>query len=201
MKQRSKITAAILIGGKSKRFGSDKALFEYQGEPIVLRVRKILKEVFDKEPLFIGRICLPFDVLSYPDLLHNKGPIGGLYTALKLVNTDYVFLSACDMPFMKKDVIEYMVDNLNDTSSIYIPRFDNSYIEPLFAIYKKTLIGKIEKLVNSGDYRMRSLLPGENVQFLSQREIENFDQELLSFVNINTKHDLKKVEEIKSEKS
>ncbi len=201
MKERSKITAAILIGGKSKRFGSDKALFEYQGEPIVLRVRKILKEVFNKEPIFIGRMYLPFDLVSYPDLLHNKGPIGGLYTALKIVNTDYVFLSACDMPFMKKEVIEYMVDNLSDMSSIYIPRFDNSYIEPLFAIYKRTLVSKIEKLVNSGDYRMRSLLPDESVQLLSQREIESLDQDLSSFININTKHDLKKVEETKIEKS
>lgn len=202
MNQRSnKITPVILVGGKSKRYGEDKALLEFLGEPLLLRIKNIIFDAFGIEPVFIGRNSLPFGLNSFPDIYPERGPLGGLYTAFKHVKTNHIFLSACDMPFIKKEIIEYMIRKYDFTSSIYIPRFNNFYIEPLFAIYSKTLNSKVENLILDGDFRMRSVLVGEKIQYLNQNEIELLDPELLTFFNINTKSDYERIKLSKNEKS
>lgn len=190
MSRKSDITAAILAGGKSRRFGRDKALLCIEGEPLFLRIVNVFRSALGTEPLLIGRGKLQGYERCFPDIIPDLGPIGGLYTSLRLADTGFVFVSACDMPFIKRELVEYMVEILDREVAVLIPRLNNSNIEPLCAIYNRKLVNKIEYLVSKGDLRMRSLLLGEKVQFVSESEIVKFDPELISFVNVNSKSDL-----------
>ncbi len=190
MSRKSDITAAILAGGKSRRFGRDKALLCIEGEPLFLRIVNVFRSALGTEPLLIGREKLQGYERCFPDIIPDLGPIGGLYTSLRLADTGFVFVSACDMPFIKRELVEYMVEILDREVAVLIPRLNNSNIEPLCAIYNRKLVNKIEYLVSKGDLRMRSLLLGEKVQFVSESEIVKFDPELISFVNVNSKSDL-----------
>lgn len=200
MKQIS-VTPVILVGGKGKRFGKDKIFLSLKDKFIIRRTYIILEMVFGQMPVFVGRETLPFPYRTIPDVIKGVGPKGGLLTGFLNTDTDFVFLTACDMPFINKELLAYMRDMLKEESEIYIPLLKNGFIEPLFAFYKKSLLQELKKQVEYKNYRMRSLLQNHKVQYLEEKEIEQFDRELITFFNINTKTDLEKaLETIKDEK-
>lgn len=187
-----KIKPVILVGGKSRRFGSDKFFLTINGKLIFERTYRILKDVFQEEPVFIGRQTPIGNYEFLEDLIPNLGPLGGLYTALKVFDVDFVFLTACDMPFINKEVLKYMRESLDYGAKVCVPKLENGYIEPLFAFYSKKLLPKIEKNIDVCDLKLRSLLDFD-VQFFDPNKIRNIDPELLTFLNINTKNDFDKI--------
>ena len=188
-----RVKPVILVGGKSSRFGEDKVNLNINGELILEGTYRVLKDVFGVEPLFVGRKALPTYYHVIPDEIVGAGPMGGLYTALNHTTENFVFLSACDMPFINEKVLKYMFDNLQDDSLIYLPRFKNGMIEPIFAFYNKKLLPCVSNKIKEGDFRLRSLLSCGKAQYLKESEIESLDPEFLSFFNINTKDDFDKV--------
>ena len=133
---------AILIGGKSRRFKSDKAYIKFSGESLSTllykRISRVLNQVY-----FVadhgGKFPIP-DVDVIVDLKPDIGPMGGLYTALTHSSHDYCFISACDMPFLNADLIKLLWDKCTGTSDIVVPVWD-SKIEPLAAFYHKRCSG------------------------------------------------------------
>jgi len=178
----------------------------------------VLQKVFDEEPLFIGRKALSFPYNTVPDEIEGIGPMGGLFTALKYVDTDFIFLTACDMPFINEKVLHYMKISLREDTDIYIPHYSDGMIEPLFAFYHKRIFPFVEKQIENRDYRLRALLKNTpdmwispanqdqvsnknrnrrstyRVQILNEREIEFIDPELLTFFNINTRNEFDKAQ-------
>jgi len=188
-----KIKPVILVGGKSRRFGTDKFFLVLNGNLVFERTYRILKSVFGVEPVFIGRQAPISNYEFREDLIPSLGPIGGLYTALKLYNdVDFVFLVACDMPLIKKEVLEYMKATLNGQSFSYIPKLENGFIEPMFAFYSSKLLPIVERNIKANDLKLRSLLI-DKVQYLEVYKIKDIDPELLSFLNINTKSDFDRI--------
>ena len=194
MKQNS-ITPVILVGGKGRRLGKDKVFLSLKNKSIIHRTYRILKTVFGKEPIFVGREVLPFPYMVIPDVVKGVGPKGGLLTAFLNTNTDFVFLTACDMPFINMDLLICMSRTLKKESEIYMPRIKNGYMEPLFAFYRKSLLHDLKKQIEYGEYRMRTLIKGHTVQYMEE-EVENIDRELMTFFNINIKSDLDKALEV-----
>lgn len=188
-----KIKPIILVGGKSRRLGQDKLYLEFNGNLVIKRTYFILKEVFDEEPLFVGREALSFTSNVVPDKIPGLGPIGGLFTAFDCVHANFVFLTACDMPLISKSVLRFMLAHLNPRSQIYLPKFKNGMIEPLFAFYSTELKNLVNLEILSGELKLRSLISGSRVQYLNENEIKSVDEELLSFLNINTKDDLDRI--------
>ncbi|MCD6107403.1 MAG: molybdenum cofactor guanylyltransferase [Caldisericaceae bacterium] len=194
------IQPVILIGGKGKRLGKDKVFLSFENTLLLERTYRLFKESFKEEPLFIGRGVLPYPYKIIPDSIPGIGPIGGLFTALTYTNKDFIFLAACDMPFINKNLLSYMKNMLNTNVDIYIPYFDNGMIEPLFAFYNRRLISLVKEQIKIEDYKLRSLLNTASVQFLSESEIESIDPDFLTFFNVNTKSDFEKAQELLSDK-
>jgi molybdopterin-guanine dinucleotide biosynthesis protein A len=186
----------ILVGGKGRRLGKDKVFLSLKKKPFIHRTYRILKTVCGKEPIFVGRGVLPFPYVVIPDVVKGIGPKGGLLTAFLNTNTDFVFLTACDMPFINMDLLTYMSRTLKKSSEIYMPRLKNGYLEPLFAFYRKSLLHDLKKQIKCGEYRMRTLIKGHTVQYIEEEEVENIDRELMTFFNINIKSDLDKALEV-----
>ena len=101
----------ILAGGKSVRMGQDKAFLEVNGVPIILRVFAVLDRLF-RETIIVANVKEPYAELHIPvytDLLPDQGALGGLYTGLVYSAFKYSFCVACDMPFLNRAVIEYLL--------------------------------------------------------------------------------------------
>lgn len=189
-----RIKPVILVGGKGIRFGEDKIFLTLKGISVLNRTYIVLRKIFNEEPLFIGRKALSFPYSTVPDEIEDIGPMGGLFTALKHADTDFIFLTACDMPFINEKILHYMKISLREDTDIYIPCYNDGMIEPLFAFYHKQIFPFVEKQIEKRDYRLRTLLKSTHVQILNEREIESIDPELLTFFNINTRNEFDKAQ-------
>ena len=141
------ILPIILVDGKSKRFGRDKVFLSLKDRFVIRHTYLILEMVFKREPLFVGRESIPFPCRTVPDATKNIGPKGGLLTAFLNTNTDFVFLTACDMPFIKKELLAYMRDKLKEECKIYIPSDENRIYRAALCILQKESFAGTEKTV------------------------------------------------------
>lgn len=136
--------AFILIGGKSTRLGTDKASVKLGGmtlsERAVLNVRDALPEAKitmvagNSTRLAMGAIAtdLPFIF----DLYEARGPLGGLHAALADATTSWIFVIACDYPFVSPKIIRKLKEGISDDFGVVLPQQRDGRLQPLCAFYK-----------------------------------------------------------------
>ena len=190
----------VLAGGKGLRLGRDKALVELDGENLLQRIISRLSFLNSDIILVVAGSQQPLDIAGYPklkivtDIYPGKGPLVGIYSGLLSSDSAYNLVVACDMPFLNKHLIGYMLD-VSVGFDITIPRLGNM-VEPLHAIYSKNCLKAIEKLLVEENLKIDSLLKMVKVRYVEAGEIDSFDPEHLSFFNVNTKTDLKLAREL-----
>lgn len=143
---RKNITGIILCGGKSSRMHTNKALLKVSDKTVIEIILTEMKKVFD-EVIISANDCAYFSFLNIPivkDIQINRGPLGGIYTALKESSTEKNFITTCDLPLISQQVVNYLID-INSTKEIVIPTI-NGIPERLFGIYNKSVVKKIEEI-------------------------------------------------------
>ena len=100
----------VLAGGASKRMGQDKALLPYHGTTLVEHVAKTVSEAAGTvaligDPARLGHLGLAV----FPDELPGCGPASGIYTALRVTETDWNLVLACDMPAVSADILRQLL--------------------------------------------------------------------------------------------
>jgi len=184
------IIGIILAGGKSNRYGKNKAFELVEGIPIIERIIRVLKEVFSDIIIITNskEEYRKFNLRLYEDIIKGLGPIGGIYTGLKRIDCRGGFFVACDMPYLNVAFIRYMVSIWND-EDVVIPRFGWK-IEPLHAIYSKACIPYIEELIRKERYQVRSFFNRAKIRYVEEEEISLFDPTFSFILNINRPEDL-----------
>lgn len=185
------VSGAILVGGKSRRFGTDKALLRIGDKWMVDALADELKKLFGNVFLISDRSD-KFDFFEDPvikDVVPDKGPLGGLYTALLNTSSEYIFLCACDLMLLNKDIISYMLQRLNG-QDVLIPIHDGK-IEPTAAFYSRNCLNYAAKSLESGSLNIRSFFDQVNVEFINLEGVFSYDTIEDCFFNINTKIDWK----------
>jgi molybdopterin-guanine dinucleotide biosynthesis protein A len=186
------ISGVILAGGDSKRFdGIIKARIEIDGKTIISRIIDTIGDIFCEIIIVTNK---PDEFQEYNtykiigDWLLNKGPLGGIHTALKESVAEAVFVFAGDMPLLDKEIIAWQIDYYNSNEcDVLIPQIDN-YIEPLHGIYKKTLISILEDYLNGdNDYAIRDFIKKTDVRYM---QIEGSEKSKNAFTNINSPSDI-----------
>ena len=105
-------TGYILAGGKSSRMGEDKGLKLFNGIPLIQNVINQLLFAVDKVVIVSNnKDYEQFGLEVIEDALINKGPAGGIYTALQHSSTDLNFIVSCDMPYISSQAIHFMLEN------------------------------------------------------------------------------------------
>jgi len=184
------VTGLILLGGKSSRYGSNKALVEIEGVRLVDRVVGVMKSIFHRV-ILVTNTPEEYAYLRLPmveDLIKGLGPMGGIYTGLMTMSDEAGFLVACDMPFISGKLIRHMVEVRGDFDTV-VPRMD-WMLEPLHALYSKTCIPVIQKAIEERQYQIAKCFAGMRVRYVDEEELRLWDPDLRSFFNINKPQDL-----------
>ncbi|MFN2161688.1 MAG: molybdenum cofactor guanylyltransferase [Candidatus Promineifilaceae bacterium] len=184
------LTVAIQAGGKSTRMGRDKSFVPFEGRPMIEVVRDRVAGLGD-ELILITNNPEPYAYLNLPafgDIYADCGPLGGIHSALANAASPYVLMVACDMPWLNRDLLEYLV-SLRRTADIVVPRLDK-FPEPLHAVYSKACLDPIETKLKAGDLKITRFYGQVNVRFVDREEIARFDPQGRSFTNINSPEDL-----------
>jgi molybdopterin-guanine dinucleotide biosynthesis protein A len=194
------ITGIILAGGKSSRYGKNKALVEMNGIRLIERVIAVVEPLFE-HLIIITNTPRDYAYLKIPmveDLIKGLGPLGGIFTGLQTMSDEAGFFVACDMPFLNSELIHHMVDVMEDFDAV-VPKVDWK-IEALHAIYTKNCLPAIEELIDNRDYQIFKFFEKVRVRYLSEEEIRGLDPELRSFFNINKPEELLNATKSRNEK-
>lgn len=196
------MNAIILAGGKSSRFGSNKAQYRLEQKPMLLNVIEKLKPFFNKIYV-IGNKEYDYNELEnveyIVDIIPNKGPLGGLYTGLKATDSEYNYLQACDMPFVCKEYLKYMKSYIskNNQYDAYIPE-KNGYLEPFVGIYRQSIKKEVISLIKEDKLNFDNLFEKINIKRIEERKIAKIADTDRIFFNINKKEDLIKYDKFKA---
>lgn len=183
--QDREITGVLLVGGKSRRMGRDKAFLEVGGKPLFERALDLFTASF-AQVFLVGNRAERFESYGLPILpdIYPGSSLGGLYTGLYHASSEHVFVSSCDLPFPNSKVLNYLC-SLRDGFDAVVPHSTNGY-EPLFALYSKNCLGPIKAQLDRGEFCAYSYYPEIRVRFVSQEELADLDPEGLAFLNLNT---------------
>ena len=183
------ITGIILVGGKSRRMGRDKAFLDFAGQPLFERVLHLFREHFeqvalvgDREERFSG-----YSLPVFPDIYPGSS-LGGLYTGLYYATTPYIAVASCDMPFPSSAVLRYLC-SLRSGFDVVVPATPYGY-EPLFAVYGKGCLPTMKSFLDRGDYCAYGYYPELRVREVSDEEISRLDGGNSCFINLNTPEEL-----------
>ncbi len=190
MDDTGRVGAYILIGGKSSRMGRAKALLSFAGMPLVVRVARLAEAVADA-PVLVGRpekyADLGFRTIA--DERRNLGPLGGILTALRETGREWNLILGCDLPFLTREWLEFLVARATDSSAdAVIPVSERGY-EPLCAMYRKRAAESIGAAVDRGVRKITDGLAGLALACIEPVEWKPFDPRGTLFKNINTPAD------------
>lgn len=180
--------AAVLIGGKARRFGTDKVVAPFRDKLLIEHVTDVIQPLFE-EIVLIGHPrehLRGFRVIE--DIRPGFGPLGGIFTALSSATTLQCFVFAADMPNLNTDFISHMISSADD-HDIVLPVWSQGR-EPLHAIYHKRVLPRIEDLLNRHEKKIFSLLTGSDTLIVDEPTIRSFGRPEEIFANINTQHDI-----------
>lgn len=180
---RPRASAVILAGGDSRRMGRDKALLPIDGKPLIARIADRLKELFDEVIIGANRIedyrFLGLEIV--PDREPGQGPLMGIASCLGRTVEDLAFVTACDVPRIDLGFIHRLIGLARGFDMALPVTGDRSY-EPLFAVYRKTVVPPAMDILRLGGRRIIDLINRVNV-----RLVEASGADL--FRNINTMDD------------
>lgn len=174
------LSVAILAGGESKRMGIDKALVEFKGVPLVVHVAQGLQPISD-DVFVVCKQPLDLSVPEVLDELEERTPLSGVISALYAARHEAVFICACDMPFISKDVVERLAAAMDDAEAV-VPRLDDT-VEPLHAVWSTSAAPKLEAMWTHGERSVRRALEGLDAKFVDVEDAQ-------TFVNVNTRSEL-----------
>ncbi len=198
----TEMSGVLLAGGKSSRFGTDKALAKLENKALIQRAVDLLKSVFTDVYVIVN----PKDDYSfldginiYNDLIPNCGPMGGIYTALKKSESKYNFVMACDMPALNQQFLNLILAQPRDYD-VLVPIWQGRK-EPLVAVYKKNCLTVVKENLERKNFKLTNIFHNVKVRYLAEDKIRaNVIEPEYLFYNVNYKKDLAKIKETLAKK-
>lgn len=187
---------AIIAGGKSARMGRDKAFVRLAGKPLIQHVIERSQNLGQSETILIVNQPERYEHLGfamYQDVWPNKGSLGGIYTALTYAQNPHTLVIACDMPFIKTELLRFMIAQISDDIDIIAPRI-SGYPQGLHAIYSQACRQPIRKQLEANRLKIIRFYDWMRVRYLDEADYAPYDAAGRSFTNLNTPEELRQAQ-------
>lgn len=188
----TEVTGVLLAGGKSRRMGEDKRYLVVGEETLLERGLNVLRSVFHEVLVVIAQDSPPLgvDAKIARDLVPECGSLGGLYTGLMQAATPWIFVVACDMPFLDQAVIAQFTSR-RATADIVMAKL-TARLHPMHALYGKRCLPVLEQMIQARQLKIQELVSHASlrVQYVTEEDLLTIDPSWRSFQNVNTPEDL-----------
>jgi len=188
-----RVTGVIQAGGLSTRMGGrPKALLELGGRRLVERVVAALDGVVD-DLLVVTNTPELYAFLGLPmvgDVFPGGGSLGGIYSGLRAASGEAAFTVACDMPFVKREVVRLVVERAAE-GDVVVPRVAGQY-ETLHAAYGKACLPHMEERLRAGRLKIVGFFDRVRVVEIAEAEVARHGDPALLFMNVNTPEELER---------
>lgn len=183
----------LMAGGKSRRFGQDKARVPFCGTSVLAFVADALREVV-ADVTVVAASANAYSDLGFrtiADERMDQGPLAGLEAALRDAGKDrWVLVVSCDLVFIQKEWVGTLSSQIG-TGDMRAIAFRHDFWEPLCAMYHGGLLEKVSECLDRGERSMQKFLEGcgahaialpadwpENGQTNTPEELAAFEQQI-----------------------
>ncbi|MHB8231627.1 MAG: molybdenum cofactor guanylyltransferase [bacterium] len=167
------ISCIILAGGESKRFGEDKAFFNFKGTSFIEtaldaameisgdivicgreenKIKDYRTQVINivKKRSEAGKKNLIPAIIVDDKNCGFKGPLRGVYSSIKRLKGELVLIMECDAPFFNAEAARELIKKAkSENVSAVVPLWPDSTVEPLLACYKRKQAASILDMLNN----------------------------------------------------
>jgi molybdopterin-guanine dinucleotide biosynthesis protein A len=192
----------ILAGGKGSRIGRDKKTLSLNGASVMTNLITRLKDVFNEIIISSNNNFEHENTIILPDDI-GAGPLAGIYQGLRYCKSEFLYVIACDMPFVSDAYINFIKDKVGRGGGALkydacVAQTDDGFLEPFNALYGKTCIESVRAALESGEYRILPVLKKLRLCLVQNIDVNRFCAESRNslFFNINYKTDLQEAEEL-----
>jgi molybdopterin-guanine dinucleotide biosynthesis protein A len=192
MVMETEVTGILLAGGKSRRMGEDKRHLVVGEQTLLERGLAVLHAIFQEVLVVIAQDSPPLavDARVIRDLVPDCGSLGGLYSGLMQATTPWVFVVACDMPFLNQAVIAQFTSR-RTIADIVMAKLD-ARLQPMHALYGKPCLPVLEQMVRARQLKIQEMVSQSSLQvcYVTEADLLSIDPSGRSFYNVNTLADL-----------
>lgn len=173
----------ILCGGQSRRMGQDKGSMILKNKPMIKHILSTLNHEINeaiivlndktriaKYSKFINPSDYDYSITFVEDKIKNKGPLPGIMTGLENIESQYALVLPCDSPFVSKNYINTIFNEINESYQAIVPYHDSENklktSEPLHSIYNKNITDEIEDRINNDALHIKGLIEKIETKFV-----------------------------------
>ncbi|MBR5572562.1 MAG: molybdopterin-guanine dinucleotide biosynthesis protein B [Oscillospiraceae bacterium] len=155
---RSALSMIVLAGGLSRRMGRDKADLPYGGETFLEHQIALGRGLGISDILVSGYRGERCSVPVVEDTFSQRGPLGGLESALRRAAHTKCLVLTVDMPCLHTAVLRALIGkSMESTAPVTVLRHGDK-VEPLLAVYDRRLADEIRLALEQGRGAVMALL-------------------------------------------
>ncbi len=194
------IEAFILVGGKSSRFGRDKATFLFEGTTLAERTAETIQNAFpsavitlvaDDDPQFSESLGQRFPFIF--DIHKGRGPLGAIHAALAHAPTEWAFIVACDFPYISSDMLLRLAGLISSETDAIVPVQPDQKIQPLCGFWRvEPSLNRVAEILelDKPTPPIKAVFEQLRATFVSFDELKDLPASDKFFVNVNRPSDL-----------
>ena len=193
----------ILAGGRSVRMGRDKALLPVGETTFLEAIVQSAVELSDHVVVSVGQgsdqlykkrfASNPsFDHINWvKDAVADQGPMGGIAAGLKFLDSlcEFVFVMGCDVPLLKRELVQHLCHVAAESQSAAVTPVKGDRVYGMTAVYRADAWMAAERLLAQGRLRVSELADELQAKRIELADLEQYDDGLESFLNINRPED------------
>jgi molybdopterin-guanine dinucleotide biosynthesis protein A len=190
------VAGYVLAGGRSKRFGQDKARVRLGGEMMLTRTCRMVREVSGSVSVVADRESryADSDVWVVEDLWPGEGPLGGILTSLLATTEtdggrDWNLIVSCDMPFLTGEWLTFLIGRALASPAQVVLAHSAAGPEPLCACWRTDTAETLRKALERGVRKVTDGVALLRSEVLDERDWKRFDSRGRLFWNMNTAAD------------
>jgi molybdenum cofactor guanylyltransferase len=178
--------------------GRPKGLLEFGGRPIILRTARLVEPLVSRVTL-IGApelyATLGLEIIADRQFIEagknddRPGALAGIATALWVTHTDWNLILACDLPYLSRDWLDWLLARtMISNRQVIMPRTSGG-LEPLAAVYRRECARQIITALQWGVRKVTDAMEQFPVEFVAESEWRHLDSEGRVLRNMNAPED------------
>jgi molybdopterin-guanine dinucleotide biosynthesis protein A len=200
----SDLEAFVLIGGRSSRMAllsCDKALLKIDGVTFAQGAVDTIREAFPSVKISLvardedqfAADDLPTNIRVIYDIYKDRGAYSGLHSALSAAKSEWIFVLACDYPFVSEELLKYLAGLIAGVFDAIVATQSDERIQPLCAFYRtKPCLEIVEKIISADEKLppLNRIFETVATRLVKFAEVERLPDAERFFLNINSPGDL-----------
>lgn len=191
----SRVSAIVLAGGRSSRFGRDKLVEPFDGRSLLEHaIEAVRPHAFEVLVVVApGAVpAVPADVIVVHDPTPFEGPLAGLLVGLGAARGSIVLVTGGDMPELMPDVVAAMVASFEATGCEAVILDHAGRPRPLpMAARRLPAVAAVSRLIAAGERRLGALTEALTTTVIEESTWRALDPGGTTMRDIDTPADLK----------